>query len=149
MSTDLGINVWNPESKSFEFLQLPNMANNKTLKGMVEDKRADFGYCMMIDFCVMIRQKKILHHQLSDYYRNEESVFKDLVCDENGRTYIFRPSTVFIVLIPTVLKHAPNDILITDLYVKRARLYPNDEFNILSENILTQTSIDVPYQYQT
>lgn len=150
VSTDLGINVWDPETKSFEFLQLPNMANNKTLKGMVEDKKGRLWILYDDRFlCYDVIKKKYYTMQLGDYYRNEEGVFKDLVCDDTGRIYFptfngihsFDPDRFFET-------PAPNDILITDLYVKRARLYPNDEFNILSENILTQTFIDVPYQYR-
>ncbi|MFM2394005.1 MAG: hypothetical protein RLZZ546_1987, partial [Bacteroidota bacterium] len=146
--TDFGINIWHAQSDQFTHQSFPENRSSNYVFGMIEDKQHRIWMLQSEKFLCYDPSKNVFYSMpIPDQYKVE--VENELQIDKNGNIYYqghngiftFHPNNFFA-------GSEPSSVLITDLYVKRNRVYPGDQYKILDSSIINQNYIEVPFKYR-
>jgi two-component sensor histidine kinase len=148
VSTDVGVHIWSPSLKTFRFLNLPENLSSSQIYGMIEDKNNNIWFLLkdrFLGYNTSTHQMYTL--TIADYYKVE--VENELQMDKNGMIYYQGYNGIHRFNPDLFLKgDAPNDVIFTDLFVKRNRVYPGDTIGLLNSSIMNQNTLVVPYKHR-
>lgn len=120
------------------------------IRGMVEDSDAIW----IMSRTLLLRLNKQAH--TSSYYRipikflPEGRVPQDLAIDSSRNIYYIGLNSAALKLSLSALENqeSPQPVIMTNLYVDRERVRPNDPYEILDSSLFYQHSFRVPYKYR-
>ena len=147
--TDKGINIWDPSSGRFSYITDDHIELQE-VKGMVEG--ADGVIWILMPGSIWrydLKGSSTHRFILPVEFKAVQWIPEDLVIDEDG--YLFYIGATGIVRVdPAMLEGqpAPNDIVFTDFYVDRKRVFPGDDSRLLDTSIMFQNHIEVHYAHR-
>jgi ligand-binding sensor domain-containing protein/two-component sensor histidine kinase len=146
--TDMGIDIWDPKVKKFNPLNLPDHISSSKFLSMIEDLKGRT-WILLNDrlLCYDPSSKQLFLLPLEDQHNIEAQ--NHLQIDSQGYIYFQGYNGIFKFDPEKFLNSKePNDVIITDLFVNRERVYPSDAYYILDTAIMIQQNITVPYKYR-
>ncbi|GLR19856.1 sensor histidine kinase [Portibacter lacus] len=145
--TDKGINILYPNNPNFFYLQSVDL-NLQDIKGMVQDENEMVWILTKEKIGRLdLETRELFYYNIPEGYGINYVEPTDAVIDSNGMIY-YAGVNGLVKLDPKALEAqtAPANILFTDLYLSRNRVYPKDSTGILDSSILLQNSFEVKYK---
>jgi ligand-binding sensor domain-containing protein/two-component sensor histidine kinase len=146
--TDQGINIWNPKTESFSYLNNYDVGFNLAIKGMTEDRDGNLWMVLTNEVIKLdVHTHELYAYKVHPKFKINRYESQDLQIDENGIIY-YEGQYGIVKFEPKELEaqRAPNPILFTDLYVNRKRVFPNDANQLIDSSLFYQSSFIAPYK---
>lgn len=146
--TDKGINIWDPATESFSYIRDDHI-ELQDVKGMVEGEEGVIWILMSSSLWRYdLKDSSVHRFNLHPDFKAFHWTPADMVMEDGYLFYI--GATGIVRVDPAMLEAqpAPNDIVFTDLYVDRKRVFPGDATGLLDTSILFQKQIEVRYAYR-
>ena len=147
--TDKGINIWDPSSGRFSYVTDDHIELQE-VKGMVEGEDGMIWILMPGSLWRYdLKDASIHRYRLPIDFKAAHWTPEDLVIDKDGYLFYIGPSGI-VRADPAMLEGqpAPNEIVFTDLYVDRRRVFPGDASCILDTAIVYTRKLEVGYAHR-
>ncbi|SOE23901.1 Histidine kinase [Spirosomataceae bacterium TFI 002] len=150
ISTELGINIWDPLTGKFSYLNEQIEKYVLDVRGMVEDANQTIWMVTFNSFySYNLATNELKEFPVSEDIYIDTQEPTDLHFTKNGEIlfqgfnhiYAFHPSSLMAV-------EPPVDVLFTDVFVNRSKIYPSDSSHILTQSILFQKSFEASFDHR-
>ncbi len=144
--SDQGISIWNESKKKFSYILNREIDLKLEVQGMIQYEEKVW-ILMPNHICSYEFENNDFHiYNLHPDYRVELSEAQELQIDSNGMIYYLSINGI-VQFNPDLLSSlkGPDKIFFTELFIRRNRIYPNDNTGILDSALMFQNKIVVPY----
>jgi len=150
IQTEIGVNEFNPNNKKSILINQKNGLNDYNILRIGEDRS---GNIWLVTKSHLISwnptNQKLSKYSYPATYSPINIDEKDMFLDHAGALYFgsiqgivkFHPDSMSVI-------EETNDIHITNLYVNRKSVFPNDKYQILDSSIVLQKEFDLTYEYR-
>ena len=142
----MGIDVFDPKTNTYDYLDLDLGTTPFYVKGMVHDDKDQIWIMdYNILYCYNLNDKSLKKYPVPEEYKIFVNPCKDLVFHENKILYKRNDGIVSIDLDELGTSRIPENVIFQDLFVDRAKIYPNDNTGILDSSLLYQSVFSLNY----